>query len=107
MAAHAIPLGMTRHATLQVLPRGGAVAHQEKLLRVVIAGPQRRLGGEAGCDMARRAEHLRVVAVGARGFPRIGGRRVAFEKACRVITARSAGRRRPMTFQTLWSRVAG
>jgi hypothetical protein len=66
MAGEAIPLRVTRHAALQVLPRRLTVVEQEELLGVVISGaPQAAGRDQAGVQVAVGAELPLVVAIAA------------------------------------------
>jgi len=100
VAGQTITLDMAPYARLQTLPRRLAVACDEELLGIVVASPQRPSRHQPRRGVAARTEAPDVVAVTARGLPRVGRRGVAGEKTDGVIPRRS-GRLGAMALETV------
>lgn len=91
MASETVSLDVATDTGFEALPGGLAVAQEEELLRVVVAGLQGSSSDQSGLFMTAGAELGGTVAIGAGGLPSVGRRRVAGEEPRRVETASLGG----------------
>ena len=97
----AVPFGVAGCAAFEILACRLPVAQQKETLGIMIAGVQLPPGAEPARYMAVGAKLAGVVAVAARGLPRVGGGRMTGEEAGWVITRGRIRRIRPMAVETL------
>jgi hypothetical protein len=101
VAGETVPLGVARHAALEVLSRRLTVAQEERALGVVVSRAERSFGGEPRAHVTVGAELAGIVAIAAARLTGVCRSRMAGEEAGRMVAWRRVGRIGSVAVETL------